>query len=76
VDKGLSLLEYKIVLLYERIRAAESYLQLAANLDVAERPLLRRDVRELAKRVRELAQRTLELADRRQTHRRRSNATA
>jgi hypothetical protein len=76
VHKGPSLLEYKLVLLYERICAAESYLQLAANLDIAELPLLRRDVRELAKRVRELAQQTLELAERRQTRRRRSNATA
>jgi len=76
MDKGLSLVQYKLVLLYERVRAAESYLQLAANLNIAELPLLRRNVRELAKHVSELAARTLELADKRQTRRRRSDATA
>jgi hypothetical protein len=61
--KGAFFTYQKLLMLYERISAAYAYLQLAADMDMQELPLLQRNIRELARQAESMAEQALELAD-------------
>jgi hypothetical protein len=60
---GAFLTYQKLLMLYQRITAAHAYLQLAADMDMRELPLMQRSVRELARQAESMAKQALELAD-------------
>jgi len=60
---GAVLTYQKLLTLYQRISAAHTYLQLAADMDMRELPLMQRNIRELVRDVKRVAEQALQLAD-------------